>query len=356
MASSALLQQIQAGKKLKKAEMNDRSAPALDTPKGGGGGGRGAISTGNSGSPSPMGGGAPQLAGLFAGGMPKLKPAGQNSPAKAPSLGKPPSIPKRDVLSPVPPPRPVPVPATPKPPARPTPTLPARSVPTPPRRVPSPPSSAPPPPRRVPSPPTSTRPPPRLPPATPSPAPPARPTPSLPPRMASPSARPLSIARPPPAIPPRGSSQLAQSPTRHVPVPPTLPGRAPPPPPPRPSSTGPPTTFGRVAPPPPSRRPPPAVGHTPPTRVRAVSEAVHQPPTLPPSRPASLVPLATRVRTTSAGGAPSGGLTNGSTLTTRKIPSPPASAGSHTFPIHDFPPPRPFQPSVKHGGLSEFSF
>lgn len=81
MASSALLQQIQAGKKLKKAETHDRSAPIIDTPKGGGGGG-GSVGRAGGGA-SPMiaagGGGPPQLAGLFAGGMPKLKPAGQNN-------------------------------------------------------------------------------------------------------------------------------------------------------------------------------------------------------------------------------------------------------------------------------------
>lgn len=82
MASSELLAQIQAGKRLKKAVTNDRSAPALDTPKGGGGGGMGggrgapAISKGASASAS---GGPPQLGGLFAGGMPKLKPAGQST-------------------------------------------------------------------------------------------------------------------------------------------------------------------------------------------------------------------------------------------------------------------------------------
>ena len=42
MASSALLAQIQAGTRLKKAQTNDRSAPQLDpskkTPSGGGGG------------------------------------------------------------------------------------------------------------------------------------------------------------------------------------------------------------------------------------------------------------------------------------------------------------------------------
>jgi WAS/WASL-interacting protein len=80
MASSELLKQIQAGKRLKRAETNDRSAPQVVTPKGSGG------STGAGGSfPSaPLtsgggsGGGPPQLGDLFAGGMPKLKPASQS--------------------------------------------------------------------------------------------------------------------------------------------------------------------------------------------------------------------------------------------------------------------------------------
>lgn len=78
MASSDLLAQIQAGRKLKKAETNDRSAPSVETAKGG----RAASSSAAVGLPmgGPMGGGGPpQLGGLFAGGMPKLKPAGQGS-------------------------------------------------------------------------------------------------------------------------------------------------------------------------------------------------------------------------------------------------------------------------------------
>jgi len=76
MASSELLKQIQAGKGLKKVQTLDRSAPIVEAPKGGGGGsGRGGVSA-----PSlPSGGGPPQLGGLFAGGMPKLKPAGQSN-------------------------------------------------------------------------------------------------------------------------------------------------------------------------------------------------------------------------------------------------------------------------------------
>lgn len=80
--SSELLKQIQAGKRLKKAETHDRSAPIVEAPKSQLGGGNAAPST-SSGIGGGVGAGPPQLAGLFAGGMPKLKPAGQSNLGKS---------------------------------------------------------------------------------------------------------------------------------------------------------------------------------------------------------------------------------------------------------------------------------
>jgi hypothetical protein len=77
MASSELLKQIQAGRGLKKAQTNDRSAPLLDAKPSGGGSGGGV--RGGPSSSTPSGSGPPQLGGLFAGGMPKLKSTGQSN-------------------------------------------------------------------------------------------------------------------------------------------------------------------------------------------------------------------------------------------------------------------------------------
>jgi len=67
-------------KKLKKTVTNDRSAPVVGKPKpSNSSGGRNTV--GSSGESSSMSGG---LGGLFAGGMPKLRPAGAKGPAKLP--------------------------------------------------------------------------------------------------------------------------------------------------------------------------------------------------------------------------------------------------------------------------------
>jgi len=97
MATPELLKAIQAGKSLKKTVTVDKSAPVIEGVKvplgpngggGGGGGGRGGGSGGGGGGSGggigaamAGGGGPPQLGGLFAGGIPKLRPAG-SSPAR----------------------------------------------------------------------------------------------------------------------------------------------------------------------------------------------------------------------------------------------------------------------------------
>ncbi|KAL1437158.1 hypothetical protein MTO96_049143 [Rhipicephalus appendiculatus] len=66
---SALLSQIRGGATLKKAVTNDRSAPVIDGAKKGGSSSSSSNGSGKLGAP-------PGLAGLFAGGMPRLRPTG----------------------------------------------------------------------------------------------------------------------------------------------------------------------------------------------------------------------------------------------------------------------------------------
>ncbi|KAF8558757.1 hypothetical protein OG21DRAFT_1595063 [Imleria badia] len=368
MASSELLKQIQAGRKLKKAETNDRSAPLVDSKPGGAGAGAGPRAP-TSAPALPSGGGPPQLGSLFAGGMPRLKPAGQGSLAKPPPLGKPPAVPGRSVPSPAPSAPPPsratpPKPSTPAPPPPSAPTLPTRAAPALPSRAPAIPTRAPPPQTRVtPSPPATV------------PAPPRRPPP--PPRTASPPAASQAHppVRPPPSFAVRSPSPagISSPPARTAPPPPArssngiraLPARkAPPPPPARPSSIAG-SLPSRLAPPPPARKAPitdgpPAL----PVHVRALSEAESSAaPPLPGQSPAraNLAPPPQRTRVVSSPSeAPSRPSTtvpnrqvNGTrpSAPTRRIPSPPPEAGSHKFPTSsEFPPPRKFVPETKQYG------
>ncbi|KAI6119304.1 hypothetical protein EDD16DRAFT_1581448 [Pisolithus croceorrhizus] len=269
MASGELLKQIQAGKKLKKAETNDRSAPVIEI-KSGGGSVVGTPSVAKSSSspaaaPSLGAGGPPQLGNLFAGGVPKLKSAGQGGPAKPPTLGKPPAIPKRDNARP-----PTAPPAAP--PHRPAPALPSRS-----------PGSV------------SNR-------------------PTLPPR-ATPS--------PPPSAPGSGRSPspatITTSPARAVP-----------------------TVFWKFS-----------SGACPPSEKAASGQPCHEaeppapaPPGPSPARaslaqPLISVPHRPRVASGPAKSEPRSSV---------HVPSPPPTAGGHTFPVNNFPPPPPFVPSKKSYG------
>ncbi|KIX04640.1 uncharacterized protein Z518_05510 [Rhinocladiella mackenziei CBS 650.93] len=279
----ALLSDITKGTKLKKAVTNDRSAPILGKPSGAGAGpiagappvpggikapsglappvpsgnrARSNSDTGGDGTASV--GGAPQLGGLFAGGIPKLKKtrggidtgagldgAHSDSETTQPSAPRPPSIP----APPTPGIRPPPPQSTDSTLAVPSPLAQLKKVP--PRPLSKPSSVAnlaigkppPPPPtsRKV----STTVPPPAPPPPPPSinPAPPAPPLP------------PPTISLAPPAPPPPPPPTASPAPPAPPPPPPpssAAPSSAPPPPP------GPPS---RSTPPPPPGPPPPPSSH-----------------------------------------------------------------------------------------------
>ncbi|KAL1923898.1 uncharacterized protein VTP21DRAFT_6933 [Calcarisporiella thermophila] len=338
LMDSALLKQIQSGKKLKKAVTNDRSAPVIDGKSTGG-----SASAASSGlARPPIGGGAgggaggpPGLGGLFAGGVPQLrKTSGPGSRPEMPTV-KPPTIPKASTVSkatgPTPPqlpgrntlPRSFPAPAPPS--SSPSSTTiarpPGRAVPPPP---PAPSPVAKPPSRTVPAPPVGRKPPPLPPGNKPSTTSGGEDTPPPPP--------------PPPPFPASGlnvsSTARASSPSRPLPSSaPTrgMPSLPPPPPPPPPASSA------RVSSPPPPPPPPPPPASTP----SSLGGGHHRPmSSLPPPPPPSMNGADARARPIS--------LQPPSASVSRATPSEPTTEGRWTFrPSTEFPAPRRFEKRTK---------
>ncbi|XP_056656396.1 WAS/WASL-interacting protein family member 3 isoform X2 [Monodelphis domestica] len=174
---SALLADIQQGTRLRKVtQINDRSAPQIETSKGANKEGGGAAGNSKGGNPQALGG-------LFAGGFPVLRPAGQRDGSGGGSRAPSPRLPTKTISSPV------------NPPASPrlgnAPEASAISRPVPPRpNMPAPPPPTTPPP-----------PPPPLPPSTSLPAMVKPPLVSPPPLMTKTSTQ-IMVPPPPPPTPP----------------------------------------------------------------------------------------------------------------------------------------------------------
>ncbi|KAK3833816.1 MAG: hypothetical protein JOS17DRAFT_739438 [Linnemannia elongata] len=355
---NALLSQIQSGTRLKKAVTNDRSAPAVSTPKSSVGGAGalprppaiGGTSAPTAGAGAGTAGGAPQLGGLFAGGMPKLKSrsggldtgadhgtsnGSSNHGTPARGLPKPPPSTDHSAGKPVTPTR------TPPPPARQTPMTPTPSASAVPPSLPNRNSSG----RSVPAPPTPT-----INDSSSSGSAPGRTVPPTPGRTSL-FATPANLSRPP-APPSRKIGGGPPPPLSRTggssPAPPATPSRPTPGLPNRP----PPQQPGRASPvPPPAANglPSPIVTATPPNRTRP-------PPT---------APIATLPALSGAGGRPrSGSAPQRPVTTTFKAPEPPATEGRWTFRASsDFPVPMSFQnhgpkiyPSGNSSGSGKRSF
>ncbi|XP_036617016.1 WAS/WASL-interacting protein family member 3 [Trichosurus vulpecula] len=305
---SALLADIQQGTRLRKVtQINDRSAPQIETSKG--------ANKESAGAPGNSRGGTPQaLGGLFAGGFPVLRPAGQRDGSGGGSRAPSPRLPTKTISGPLNPP------ASPRLGNASEASALGRSVPPRPNvPAPPPPTTPPPPPPPLPpsvslsaivkpplvSPPalmtkTSAQivapPPPTVAPPPPPPTPPPPPPPVQGEKAAKPAIGPLHLPPPPPPlplVPPCGFPGPVSEASGPSPAPPDLRDPPPPPPPPPPplplySSPSPrsalsPTPLpgsnnsGDAAPPPPLKSP------------KASLQSVPLPPTPPASQSTILV-------------------------------------------------------------------
>ncbi|KAM6958892.1 uncharacterized protein FYW47_010323 [Aplochiton taeniatus] len=285
---NALLADIQKGARLKKGtQVNDRSAPIVDNPMGGD------VSSSSGPAQVPLGGmttTGPSLGGLFAGGFPTLRPAGQrDSSSKAPVCRSSSSSGLKPLWNP---------PASSSDasrtsePSSPSPRTAERGFPA---HLPLAPSSS------APPSPSHSNKPPTWPAAPPLPPPPDAPPPPPPPPPAfqdRPSNRPPPLPTCPPPPPPCLVSKPTWLPIQHShshhslpktqpstppPPPPSVPSTALPPPPSVPSSSLPDRSSGYIYPPPPS----PILSE--PSRFPILRDSPLGPPP-PPPLPASFTP------------------------------------------------------------------
>ncbi|KAM8981746.1 WAS/WASL-interacting protein family member 3 isoform 1-T8 [Sarcophilus harrisii] len=359
---SALLADIQQGTRLRKVtQINDRSAPQIETSKG--------ANKESGGAPGNSRGGNPQaLGGLFAGGFPVLRPAGQRDGSGAGSRAPSPRLPTKGISGP------------PNPPA--SPRLghaaegPSRSVPPRPSvPAPPPPSTPPPPPPPLPQPVSLSaivRPPLVSPPApmtktsaqmaAPPPPPTPPPPPPPPPGQSEKGAKPGPLSPPPPPpplplLPPCGFPGPAAEASGPAPPPPPPPlplysspsPRSSLPPTPSPGAAGPALPLqspkaGGLPPTPPAPQPAVPAQKKRPGRGAGTGGGKLNPPPAPPARSPTTELSSKSQQALAWVGAPQPGapLKNGNFHLTDDFES------KFTFhSVEDFPPPDEYKPSQK---------